>query len=69
MKDADMNGYLEKKNIQPYALIVNLPIGINPQERRNNFFTYPSPVDATIHYDGGLFLISDIIFSLVNFLS
>ena len=43
-----MNGYLEKKNIQPYALIVNLPIGINPQERRNNFFTYPSPVDATM---------------------
>ena len=37
MKDVVMNGYREKKNIQLYALIVNLPIWINLPERRNNF--------------------------------
>ena len=38
MKDVGMNGYPEKKNILFYAQIVNLLIGINQQERRNNFF-------------------------------
>jgi len=33
-----MSGYQEKKNTLPYAQIVNLLIGINLLERRNNFF-------------------------------
>ena len=33
-----MSGYQEKKNILFYAQIVNLLIGINLLERRNNFF-------------------------------
>jgi hypothetical protein len=37
VKDEVINRSL-KKNIQLYALIVNLPIGINLPERRNKFF-------------------------------
>ena len=52
VKKADLTnifGAIEKKNILFYAQIVNLLIGINQPERRNNFLSSITPAYVTMH--------------------